>query len=260
MKSLRNVLVLCMVAMLLNACAVKNEAKDVMKEVGELKESVVETGGEMVDGAKKAVDDAKEALDKAGDKIGEVVDGVGESVAKAKESVENLVPSGDMEDGVEPSVEATDEGIEAPVDGAFNYESGNLKWKAEKIGGMHEGLIDITSGNVVVANSKVTNGTFVIDMTTINTTDLEGDSKADLEAKFQEEGYFDIVNHPTATLNITEVIDGGVKGDLTIKGITNPVEFPAEIIVKAEKVIIGAEFTIDRTLWEIASGNPVIKK
>ena len=54
-------------------------------------------------------------------------------------------------------------------------------WKGYKVTGSHEGTIAIQSGSLIFEDDKLTSGEFVIDMTTINTTDLEGEAKGKLE-------------------------------------------------------------------------------
>ena len=56
-------------------------------------------------------------------------------------------------------------------------EESTITWKAYKVTGSHEGTINLASGNLEFDNNTLTGGAFVVDMTTINTTDLEGEYK-----------------------------------------------------------------------------------
>lgn len=134
-------------------------------------------------------------------------------------------------------------------------EKSNVTWKGYKVTGEHEGTISIKSGTILMDGDKLTGGTFVIDMTTINTTDLSGDSKGKLDGHLKSGDFFGVEKNPTATLVITKAEGSGntytVTGDLTIKGITNPVTFPMSINGNTAK----ADVKIDRTKYDIKYGS-----
>ncbi|HSP82439.1 MAG TPA: YceI family protein, partial [Gillisia sp.] len=56
-----------------------------------------------------------------------------------------------------------------------------IEWQGKKPTGTHTGTIQIAEGTFHANDSIVESGTFVIDMASINVTDLEGDDKANLE-------------------------------------------------------------------------------
>lgn len=65
--------------------------------------------------------------------------------------------------------------------------------------------------------------------------------------------FFEVEKHPTATFKSTGVKQGGgegathtVTGDLTLRGVTKRVSFPATITRQGETVKAKAEFSIDR--------------
>jgi polyisoprenoid-binding protein YceI len=51
--------------------------------------------------------------------------------------------------------------------------------------------------------------------------------------------------------------DYTITGNLTIKGVTNPVTFPATVSVEGGKIVANADITFDRTKYDIKfrSGN-----
>ncbi len=51
---------------------------------------------------------------------------------------------------------------------------------------------------------------------------------ADRDAHIKGEDFFDVEKNPTMTFTSTQVTDDTLKGELTIKGITKPVEFDLE--------------------------------
>ena len=63
----------------------------------------------------------------------------------------------------------------------INIEESVVKWTGYKVTGQHEGTISLKKGTLIFDGKTLTGGKFVMDMTTINTTDIEGDYKAKLD-------------------------------------------------------------------------------
>lgn len=104
---------------------------------------------------------------------------------------------------------------------------------------------------------KIIAGTFDIDLASLTVTDVtHPKSNARLTNHLKNDDFFSVDKYPTATFTITssDLKSGNdyvIKGDLTINGITNPIEFPAT--VKQVGGVIAAEATIpvDRTKYDI---------
>lgn len=159
--------------------------------------------------------------------------------------------------GATPGDEATE--VAAPAKGrAFDVEleKSDLKWNASKVVGEHYGTIKLKSGQMLVDKDKVTGGNFVIDMTSIDCTD-----NAKVGAHLRNDDFFAVDKHPTATFDIKSVkpiakAEAGkpnytVAGDLTIKGITHPISFPATITVKKGMANAVADVTVNRVKYDI---------
>ncbi len=136
-----------------------------------------------------------------------------------------------------------------------------VKWSAEYtfyFGG-HAGTIHVSEGHLLKTNEKITGGFFKIDMNTIDNTDIDNaESRKDLVNHLKNEDFFDVKKYPTAMLTITQVhyrdnVHLEVKADLTIKGITLPIEFQAEI--SADRAKVNSKFKIDRTRWGVNYNN-----
>ena len=130
-------------------------------------------------------------------------------------------------------------------------------WKGRKITGEHEGTIKLKEGSLDFDSKKqLTGGTFIIDMTTLNVTDLEGEMKGKLEGHLKSDDFFGTAKHSTSNFIITKVEGKNgkykVTGDLTIKGISFPNTF--DMIVK-ENNTATANLKIDRTKYEIKYGS-----
>lgn len=141
-----------------------------------------------------------------------------------------------------------------------NPEKSNLKWVGKKVTGQHNGIISVSDGSLTVNDGNITAGTFTIDMTSIEVLDLTGDMKGKLEGHLASDDFFSVANNPTATFTITKAESKGgnkfdITGNLTIKGITNEISFPAKVVLNKAGFIADAEFTIDRTKWDVRYGS-----
>jgi polyisoprenoid-binding protein YceI len=143
-------------------------------------------------------------------------------------------------------------------------KASTLKWHAKKVTGEHFGTINVAGGNVTVDKGMITGGAIEVDMTSINVTDLQGEYKGKLEGHLKSDDFFSVEKNTRSVLTIkkVEAIKGSktaenfnVIADLTIKGITNEVSFPAIIVVKGNTVTSNADFNIDRTKWDIKYGS-----
>ncbi len=131
-----------------------------------------------------------------------------------------------------------------------------VNWVGSKIVGSHNGTIDLEKGILIVNNDVVKGGKFFVDMTSINTTDLEGESKKKLDSHLSNEDFFDVKNHPQAVLEFKKIKKLGegtykVTADLTIKGITKPIDFT----LYAQKGNAKAKLIVDRTHYGIQYGS-----
>ena len=136
-----------------------------------------------------------------------------------------------------------------------NTESSVVKWTGYKVTGQHEGTIMIKKGSLTFNNNVLVGGKFLIDMSTINTTDLEGDYKKKLDGHLKADDFFGVEKHKTASMVFTTIKQNGanyiVNADLTIKGITNKVKFKMQV---SENSAI-ANLKIDRTKFDIKYGS-----
>lgn len=130
----------------------------------------------------------------------------------------------------------------------------SLTWMGRKLTGSHNGTITLQSGNLDFDGKKLTGGKFVIDMTSIK--DADGSDR--LENHLKADDFFGVDKFATAAFVIRKVTDAGtntvnVTGDLTIKGITNPVTFPAKITWNADGSVtaVADKIIVDRTKYGI---------
>lgn len=131
-------------------------------------------------------------------------------------------------------------------------ETSKVVWKGYKLTGSHEGTIAIQSGTLNFNGDKLTGGEFVIDMTTINTTDLQGEYKGKLDGHLKSDDFFGVQKFPIAKLVFKKIKSTGKKsykvtGDLTVKGITKSVNLIISVYGNKANVTL----KIDRTKYGI---------
>lgn len=161
---------------------------------------------------------------------------------------------------VEAAAEASVESNTFKVD----VTKSSIEWIGTKPAGKHNGTISLSAGELSLNNGKVESGKFTIDMNTITVLDLKaGDGKEDLEGHLKGLGkeedadhFFNTKKFPEGSFEITsvETVDAKttVNGNLTLKGITKPVSFPATIAVDGNNLTLSSEsFKINRTLWGV---------
>lgn len=134
----------------------------------------------------------------------------------------------------------------------------SLSWHARKVTGEHNGGVKIAKGEVLVEKNKVVGGSVELDMTSIS----DVDNNQRLVNHLKSDDFFSSEKFPIATFKITRVspIKGAkdgqpnytLAGNLTIKGISNPLAFPVAIQVKGNTFTATSQaITVDRIKYDI---------
>ncbi|MBC7850444.1 MAG: YceI family protein [Chitinophagaceae bacterium] len=154
-----------------------------------------------------------------------------------------------------------------------------VEWIGTKVSGLHNGEVPIKSGTITTSGDTVTGGRFVLDLKNMTITGPAGSDKGSndkLLGHLKSGDFFDVEKNPEATFEITsvkpfsgQVIDSTdsrqeaiskykvenpthtIAGNLTIKGTTKNIEFPARVTANGTSVDALAKFNIDRTQWNI---------
>ncbi len=134
----------------------------------------------------------------------------------------------------------------------INWTGGNVA------GGTHSGGIKLSSGTLGFNDQKLVSGSFAADMTSLTVTDLKGGRADQLADHLKNEDFFDAARFPTAVFKVTNVTKGKgkdqviVSGNLTMRGKSNPISFPAIIHHMGATVHAVAEnVKIDRTKFDV---------
>lgn len=140
----------------------------------------------------------------------------------------------------------------------IDISKSSVKWLGEKVTGSHEGTVSIKEGHLHFDNNTFTGGNVVIDMSTIECTDLVGEPKSSIEGHLSSDDFFGIKKYPTANLEIVnaEKIKYSknkykVSAILEIKSVKNNIEL--EVVIDNGSAIV--DLVIDRTLYNIKYGS-----
>jgi len=142
-----------------------------------------------------------------------------------------------------------------------NAENSKLEWLGKKVTGEHSGTIKVNTGSLVLSDGEIVEGSFVVDMTSIANTDIEDEGyKAKLEGHLKSDDFFGVEKFPESKFEITKATkmgDGNYKvtGNITIKGITEQVEFMVNLHKHDATVHVSGKMTIDRTKFNIRYGS-----
>src|SRR5690606_20908970 len=90
-----------------------------------------------------------------------------------------------------------------------NVKESQVNWKGYKVTGSHYGTIALQRGSLEFQGDVLTGGEFIVDMNSINTTDLSGEYKEQLDGHLKSDDFFGVEKYPTATLKITKVASSG---------------------------------------------------
>lgn len=144
----------------------------------------------------------------------------------------------------------------------INVQSSTVKWKGSKISESHEGIINIKKGVLIISDGLLVGGEFTFDMNSIGTTDMSEKYNQKLDNHLKNEDFFNVELYPSASLVIKRAMKYkeniyNLVGELTIKDITRPIKFQANVDINGENFSAQSKIKIDRTKWDITykSGN-----
>lgn len=155
---------------------------------------------------------------------------------------------------------------EASATYAVDAAASTLGWSGSKVvSGNHNGTIAIENGELKVEESNLVAGNFTINMKTIKDIDLEDvEQNAKLVGHLSSPDFFNVDSFPTATFEITKVAalegdkDGNthtISGNLTLKGNTREISFPAKVTITEGAITATAKTEINRLEWNVMWGN-----
>jgi polyisoprenoid-binding protein YceI len=167
---------------------------------------------------------------------------------------------------------------------SIDPSTSKIDWRGYKPTGQHFGYIPVTEGEIIVEGSELKGAKFVFDITELKIQDMEesNESYPKLWGHLQSDDFFDTANHPEAVFELTSVepYSAGtiqdkeefetnntpkrdsevaienpthwVSGNLTMRGTTKNIKFPAHVSISDGAVAAKAGFNIDRTAWGLS--------
>ena len=139
-----------------------------------------------------------------------------------------------------------------------NTETSKINWKGFKPTGSHYGTIHLSNGNFIINDDKIIGGEFTIKMNSILDLDMPADNEynAKLVGHLKSEDFFYVEKYPNGGFQIKGTEKKGektlIKGELTLKGITHPVSFLANVKIDNGQLAFKSEtFKVDRSKWNI---------
>jgi polyisoprenoid-binding protein YceI len=141
-----------------------------------------------------------------------------------------------------------------------DIEKSEITWKAYKVTGEHAGTVNLKEGGLEFNDGALVGGKFVVDMTSIAVTDLQGNYKEKLEGHLKSPDFFGIENYNTATFEITKVVPAGVDrykviGNMTIKETTQEIKFVATTSEADGMITATADIQLDRSEYDVRYGS-----
>ncbi|TKC04762.1 YceI family protein [Pedobacter polaris] len=134
----------------------------------------------------------------------------------------------------------------------------SIQWVGKKVTGAHDGTIGIKGGELILSDGELIDGNFTIDTTSIVILDVtDPTTNAQFAGHLASDDFFSSQKFPEATLKIISVSGKHIEANLTIKGITHPIGFDADISLKEGVLTATGKLMVDRTKYEMRfrSGN-----
>ena len=148
---------------------------------------------------------------------------------------------------------------------------GIIEWVGAKPTGKHNGTFKVSEGTFMVENNGITAGQFTIDMNSLTVLDLtDAKMNADLSGHLKSGDFFQADSFPTATFVLSSATalaapdslgnTHTIAGNLTLKGNTKGVSFPAKVALAEGNLQAEGSLSIDRTQWNVVYGSKNIFK
>ena len=138
----------------------------------------------------------------------------------------------------------------------IDASASTIEWLGKKVTGKHNGTVNFKDGAVVLKSGKLVGGSFTVDMASLTATDLSGEYQGKLNGHLKADDFFGTEKFPTASLVFKKIKAVStslytITADLTIKGITKPVNF--DLAVNGNTATTA--FNVDRTKYDIKYGS-----
>lgn len=126
-----------------------------------------------------------------------------------------------------------------------------LTWQGIADIGGYNGIIAIKEGFIETKVGKIVGGEILLNMNEISILDAEDkEQEKSVLHEITDAKFFNVTSFPTAKFKITSYANDLLTGDLTIVGITKPIEFKATTTKVGKKLVVETvKFTVDLQNW-----------
>lgn len=135
-----------------------------------------------------------------------------------------------------------------------------IGWSAKSVSDTHFGKVRLNKAVLEIQDGKLVGGSFEADMTSITVDDIsDAEHNADFIRHISDGDFFETNRYPTASFRITESsqVSSGlyvVKGEMTIKGVTKPIEFQVQLKAAGEALVASGIVTVNKQNFGIEYG------
>jgi polyisoprenoid-binding protein YceI len=142
-----------------------------------------------------------------------------------------------------------------------------VEWMGRNLFNRHTGTVQLGPGQILIKDGRLAGGHLTVDMTSLRCTDIPDPAmNAHLIAHLESDDFFSVDRYPQAELEIREVTHRSnvrldepnyqIKGDFTLRGVTNPIDFAAVVARKSDGSFTAqALLDLDRTVWGATYGS-----
>ncbi len=150
---------------------------------------------------------------------------------------------------------------------SISIDQSVVGWTGTKVVGMgsHSGTFGIAEGSLTVNEGALVGGSITLDLNNIVCTDtaswMTEELKGKLVGHLKDTSFLFVAEHPTAVFEIASVEalatadeagnSHSVTGNLTLRGETRSISFPALIVVSEAGIKVSGVATINRLDWGI---------
>ena len=159
-----------------------------------------------------------------------------------------------------------------------------ITWIGSKPTGQHDGTIELSEGYAILNNEEIIGGQVQIDISSLRVMDISDSEKNEkLTSHLLSSDFFDENSFPVGTFQITKITPFDstfqfndkvefpskykpeiassftvqnpshvISGNLTLRGKTNSITFPALVTKTDSQASIEAKFNLDRTRWNLS--------
>lgn len=152
--------------------------------------------------------------------------------------------------------EAKEVNTETGKELSFSNDGSKVSFIGKKVTGHHDGGFNKFTGKAIVDGIELKQVEVTIDMNTIWTDDDKSDTPK-LTGHLKSADFFDVENHKEARFISTSIEKGGdggshtITGNLTIRGKTKSITFPADVTLADGGLTATAKLKIDRQEWGV---------